>query len=233
MPVDRVAHLREVAQRGAAELEGASATDILAWADTELRGRLVVASSMQDAVLIDLAAQVRPDVDVVFLDTGYHFIETIAMRDAVAATYPVRVLTIEPGQTVEQQDAEHGPALHDRDPDLCCHLRKVMPLNTILGLYDGWVTGLRRSETEDRQSAAPVEWDERREVVKVNPMVSWSDQDVADYIEDRGVLVNTLRHDGYASIGCAPCTARVRDGDDPRSGRWSGSGKNECGIHLQ
>jgi len=226
-----VSRLREIARTGARELEGASAAEILGWADKVLKGRMVVASSMQDAVVIDLAAQVRPGIDVVFLDTGYHFAETLTLRDAVAATYPVRLLNIEAGLTVEQQDARHGPKLHDRDPDLCCHLRKVKPLATVLEMYDGWATGLRRADTELRRAAAPVEFDERREMVKVNPIVAWSDEDVASYIEEHGVLVNLLKSEGYASIGCAPCTQRTLDGD-ARAGRWAGSGKTECGIHL-
>jgi phosphoadenosine phosphosulfate reductase len=229
-PVDR---LREIARRGALELEGASAIEVLSWADKALEGRLVVASSMQDAVVVDLAAQVRPGIDVVFLDTGYHFAETLALRDAVSATYPVRLLNVQPGQSTAEQDAEHGPRLHDRDPDLCCFMRKVTPLNGILGLYDGWVTGLRRVQTEVRKAAAPIEWDPRREMVKVNPIVDWSDEDVASFIEERGIMVNLLRDDGYGSIGCAPCTRRIVEGVDQRAGRWSGTGKNECGIHLQ
>ena len=232
MPVDHLTHLQETARRGAAELDGASALEILGWADDALGHRIVVASSMQDALVIDLAAQVRPGVDVVFLDTGYHFAETLLLRDAVSSTYDVRMITVQPGQTVKQQDAEYGPRLHDRDPDRCCHLRKVTPLNTILGLYDGWVTGLRRGQTTARAAASPVEWDQRREIVKINPIVDWAEDDVAAYIEDREILVNLLRSSGYGSIGCAPCTARIAPGNDPRDGRWSGSGKSECGIHL-
>jgi phosphoadenosine phosphosulfate reductase len=232
MALDRVSRLQETVHRGARELEGATATEILGWADDALGQRVVVASSMQDAVVVDLAAQVRPGFDVVFLDTGYHFTETLLMRDAVSATYDIRLINVQPGQTVEEQDARHGPALHDRNPDLCCFLRKVTPLNTVLGLYDGWVTGLRRGETASRGAAAPVEWDERRQIVKINPIVDWSDEEVAAYVEERGILVNLLKSDGYGSIGCAPCTARVEPGQDPRSGRWSGTGKSECGIHL-
>jgi phosphoadenosine phosphosulfate reductase len=230
--VDHVSRLKETARRGATELEGAPALEVLRWADEALGGRMVVASSMQDAVVIDLAARVRPGIDVVFLDTGYHFSQTLTMRDAVAATYDIRLLNIQPGQTVEQQDAEYGPELHDRDPNLCCFLRKVTPLNTILGLYDGWVTGLRRAETEARKNADPVEWDEKRQIVKVNPIVDWSDEEVEAYVAEKGILVNLLRDDGYASIGCAPCTRRVLEGEDARSGRWTGTGKSECGIHL-
>jgi phosphoadenosine phosphosulfate reductase len=231
MGVDHVEHLRRTALRGSEELQGASATEILSWADKALHGRIVVASSMQDALLVDLAVQVRPGIDVVFLDTGYHFAETLATRDAVAAAYPIRFINVEAGQTVAEQDAQYGARLHDRDPDLCCFLRKTKPLNALLGLYDGWVTGLRRSETLTRSTAQPVEWDESRQIVKINPVVDWSDDDVEAYVEERHVMVNLLRQDGYASIGCAPCTARALDGQDPRSGRWAGSGKSECGIH--
>jgi phosphoadenosine phosphosulfate reductase len=205
---------------------------IIEWAVATFGERFAITSSMADAVLAHVASRVAPGVDVVFLDTGYHFVETLALRDAVAATYPVRVLTIKPGQTVEEQDAEHGPKLHDRNPDMCCFMRKVTPLNAVLGLYDGWVTGLRRSETAARKAATAIEWDERRQIMKVNPIVAWSDDEVDAYIEERKVLVNLLKMDGYGSIGCAPCTARTVEGHDPREGRWAGSGKNECGIHL-
>jgi phosphoadenosine phosphosulfate reductase len=232
MGLDRVSRLRETARRGADELDGATAIEILTWADEALGHRVVVASSMQDALVVDLAAQVRPGFDVVFLDTGYHFAETLLLRDAVAAKYDVRLINALPGQTVAEQDAQHGERLHDRNPDLCCHLRKVTPLNTVLGLYDGWVTGLRRGETETRGDAAPIEWDERREMVKINPIVDWTDDEVAAYIDRRRILVNLLRDDGYGSIGCAPCTARIEPGQDARAGRWSGTRKSECGIHL-
>ena len=225
MGLARVDRLKETARRGAEELDGATATEILLWADKALGQRIVVASSMQDALVVDLAARLRPGIDVVFLDTGYHFAETLLLRDAVASTYDVRLLNVLPGQTVAEQDAQHGERLHDRNPDLCCHLRKVTPLNTILGLYDGWVTGLRRGETESRD-------EERRQMVKINPIVDWDDADVASYVDEHEILVNLLRADGYGSIGCAPCTARIELGQDARAGRWSGTGKNECGIHL-
>ena len=232
MSVGHGERLKALVAQAADELEGASALDILKWADTALEGRLVVATSMQDAVVVDLASRVRADFDVIFLDTGYHFAETIGMRDAVKAAYPIRLLSITPGQSVAEQDAAYGPRLFERDPDRCCFLRKVTPLNAVLSMYDGWVTGLRRAETEARRAAAPVEWDEKRQIVKVNPIVDWSDEEVASYIEEHDVLVNLLRSDGYDSIGCAPCTARVLEGGDSRAGRWSGSGKSECGIHL-
>jgi phosphoadenosine phosphosulfate reductase len=233
MGVDRVSDLRRIVRRAENELVGATATDVLSWTDQVLEGRWVVASSMQDALVVDLAARARPDLDVVFLDTGYHFPETLLMRDAVAASYPIRLLNVQPGQDVPRQGEGTGAHLFERDPDLCCHLRKTLPLNAVLGLYDGWVTGLRRGETENRATAAPVERDEPRQMVKINPIVDWSDDDIESHLREHQVLVNVLREQGYPSIGCAPCTMRPVEGQGARSGRWRGSGKSECGIHLQ
>jgi phosphoadenosine phosphosulfate reductase len=232
MALDRERSLRSLIDRAADELGDADALEILRWADKMLRQRVVVTTSLQDAVLVDLAARVRPGIDVIFLDTGYHFAETLGMRDAVRSTYDVRLLSVEPGQTTAEQDEAHGKDLFGRNPDLCCHLRKVVPLNTMLGLYDGWVTGLRRAESMSRKDATAIEWDSRREMVKINPIVNWTDNEVGDYIEEREILVNPLRAEGYPSIGCAPCTMPVAEGDDPRSGRWAGSPKKECGLHL-
>jgi phosphoadenosine phosphosulfate reductase len=186
---------------------------------------------MADAVIVDLVSRVAPGTDVVFLDTGYHFAETLGTRDAVAATYPVNLITVTPVRSVPEQDAEHGARLHDRDPDLCCALRKVAPLETALEGYDAWVTGLRRDESPTRALTPVVGWDERRAKVKVNPIARWTEDDVQAYVVAHGVLVNPLLADGYASVGCAPCTRRVGTGDDARAGRWAGLTKTECGIH--
>ncbi|MDQ1103864.1 phosphoadenosine phosphosulfate reductase [Nocardioides zeae] len=224
--------LREIVQNVGAELELAPAENILEWAFATFGERFCITSSMGDAVVAHLAAKVAPGVDVVFLDTGYHFAETIGTRDAVAATMNVNVITIEPKQTVAEQDAEHGPELFKRDPDLCCALRKVEPLRTSLDGYDAWATGLRRAETKNRVIAPVVGWDAKKKKVKVSPIARWSDEDVDTYIAENGVLVNPLVYDNYPSIGCWPCTRRVAPGDDPRSGRWAGTNKTECGIHM-
>jgi phosphoadenosine phosphosulfate reductase len=214
-----------------AELELAPAEDIIEWAVATFGARFCITSSMGDAVLSHLASKVAPGIDVVFLDTGYHFAETIGTRDAVAATLPVNLLTVSPSQTVAEQDASYGPVLFARDPDLCCALRKVQPLAQALSGYDAWATGLRRSETHNRVIAPVVGWDEKKQKVKVSPLARWSDDEVEKYVRDFGVLVNPLQYDGYPSIGCWPCTRRVASGEDPRSGRWAGTGKTECGIH--
>jgi len=223
--------LREHAERAGDELDGASALDVLRWADEHLGSSWCVTSSMADAVVAHLAAQVRPGVDVVFLDTGYHFAETIGTRDAVAATLPVTVRTITPRQTVEQQDASFGARLYERNPDQCCALRKVTPLRQALKGYLGWASGLRRDEVVGRSSVRVVEWDARRSMVKLNPIATWTQEDVEGYIAEHGVLVNPLLYDGYGSIGCGPCTRRIKPGEDLRAGRWAGTSKTECGIH--
>jgi phosphoadenosine phosphosulfate reductase len=226
------ARLAALAEEAGARLEGAHPLDVLRWAADEFGDRLCVASSMGDAVLPHLASRARPGIPVVFLDTGYHFAETIGMADAVAATMPVTVLSIQPRRTVAEQDADEGPRLFERDPDRCCALRKVEPLARALAPYTAWAAGIRRDETASRSDIGVVEWDATRGMVKVNPMAGWTEDEVQAYIDEHGVLVNPLRYDGYASVGCAPCTHRVAVGADARAGRWAGSAKTECGLHV-
>ncbi|MFC3997817.1 phosphoadenylyl-sulfate reductase [Nocardiopsis sediminis] len=223
---------KALAERAAAELEEAPATEIIRWAAETFGDRLCLTSSMADALMVDLVSRVRPGVDVVFLDTGYHFAETIGTRDAVASVYPVNLINVTPARTVAEQDRDLGPRLHGRNPDICCHLRKVEPLQQALEPYEAWISGVRRDESATRRGVGVVEWSARRGMVKVNPIARWTQGDVDAYIAENGVLVNPLQYDGYPSIGCAPCTRRVAPGEDPRSGRWSGTGKTECGIHL-
>ncbi|MCB5907517.1 phosphoadenylyl-sulfate reductase [Streptomyces pinistramenti] len=225
----QVGDMVDMAQRHYSQ---APAHEVLEWVDATFGGRWTVASSMQDAVLIDLAAQVKPDVDVVFLETGYHFAETLGTRDAVEAVYPrVRIRSVRPEFSVAEQDAAEGERLYERAPDRCCHLRKVLPLRSALVGYDAWVTGLRRVDGPGRADTPVVEWDERHGLVKVNPIAAWSDEELQRYIDERGILVNPLMGEGYTSIGCAPCTVKPLPGADLRSGRWAGLNKTECGLH--
>jgi phosphoadenosine phosphosulfate reductase len=223
--------LEQLVRHAGAELELAPAEDIIEWAVATFGERFCITSSMGDAVLAHLASRVAPGIDVVFLDTGYHFAETIGTRDAVEATMPVNLITITPVQSVAEQDAAYGPELFARDPDQCCALRKVAPLRDALASYDAWATGLRRAETHNRVIAPVIGWDAKKGKVKVSPLARWSDEQVDTYIAENGVLVNPLQYDGYPSIGCWPCTQRVATGEDPRSGRWAGFAKTECGIH--
>lgn len=225
------AELKALAEQAGRDLEDASPLEILRWAVDTFGAGFCVTSSMEDAVVAHLASRVRPGVDVVFLDTGYHFEETIGTRDAVDAVMDVHVITLTPRQTVAEQDAEHGPKLHDRDPDLCCALRKVKPLEEGLTAYRAWATGLRRDESPTRANTPVVGWDEKRRKVKVSPIARWTQDDVDAYVAQHGVLTNPLLMDGYASVGCAPCTRRVQEGEDARAGRWAGRAKTECGLH--
>jgi phosphoadenosine phosphosulfate reductase len=223
--------LRALAEQAGRDLEEADALDILRWAAEAFGPRFCVTSSMEDAVVAHLASRAMPGVDVVFLDTGYHFPETIGTRDAVDAVLDVNVITLTPRRTVAEQDAEHGTRLHDRDPDLCCALRKVQPLEEGLAGYDAWATGLRREESLTRAGTPVVGWDDKRRKVKVSPIARWTQDDVDAYITEHSVLTNPLLTEGYASIGCAPCTRKVLPGEHARAGRWAGRTKTECGLH--
>ncbi len=224
--------LRELAARGAAELADAGAEELLRWTDEHFADSYVVASNMQDAVLVEMAAKVRPGVDILFLDTGYHFAETIGTRDAVEAVYGVHVVNVTPERTVAEQDDLHGKDLFARDPGACCRMRKVEPLGKALRGYSAWVTGIRRVEAPTRANAPLISFDEAFGLVKINPLAAWSDADMQDYIGANAILVNPLVDEGYPSIGCRPCTAKPEPGSDPRSGRWQGLAKTECGLHA-
>lgn len=224
--------LRALAERAGRDLEGAHPADVLRWGRATFGEDLVLASSMGDEVLVDLAAKAVPGIDVIFLDTGYHFAETIGTRDYYADFTDVRLRTVLPLRTVAEQDAEHGPRLHERDPDLCCALRKVEPLERGLAPYAAWVTGMRREDAPTRTDLTVVGWDARRGKVKLNPLAAWTADDVDAYVVEHHVVLNPLRELGYASIGCAPCTRAVAPGEDPRAGRWAGRNKTECGLHT-
>jgi phosphoadenosine phosphosulfate reductase len=227
-----VTDLRQLAEEAGRDLETSSAQDILRWAGSTFGDRFVIATSMGDGLLASLAAEASPGIELLFLDTGYHFAETIGTRDAVASVYDVKVRTQLPLLTVQQQDEQYGKDLWARDPDACCAMRKVAPLAKALEDYDAWGSGIRRDESPARAHAGVVEWDAKRSMVKVNPIATWTQEQADAWIAEHGVLVNPLAYDGYPSIGCQPCTRRVAPGADPRAGRWAGSGKVECGLHV-
>jgi phosphoadenosine phosphosulfate reductase len=221
---DGQAHL--AAHAGAA-LESATPQEVLRWAVARFGQRFVVTSSMGDAVLAHMVATVQPGTKVLFLDTGYHFAETLGTADAIEATLPIDLVRVTPHLSVAEQDGAFGADLFGRDPDLCCAMRKVAPLAKALAPYVAWASGIRRDETSTRSDVGVVEWDERHEMVKVNPLATWSHDDVQRYIVDNDILVNPLVSEGYGSIGCAPCTRR----GEGRTGRWLGMPKVECGLH--
>jgi phosphoadenosine phosphosulfate reductase len=230
--------LRALAERGAAELRSLSAgeatpAEVVRWvAENVHTDAVAVACSMADAALPHLVAEQLPGVDVLFLDTGYHFLETRVTRDEVQRALDVRVVDVLPEQTVAEQDAEFGARLYERDPGLCCARRKVAPLQNALEGYEVWFTGVRREESPTRTNTPLVTWDERNGLIKVNPVAAWTFDDLLDYAGAHAVPVNLLVSNGYPSIGCEPCTKPVAEGDDPRSGRWAGLAKTECGLHL-
>lgn len=206
------------------EFETASATAIIEWAHERFGDGLVLTASFQDCVLIDLATSVAPEIEVVFLDTQYHFAETAWYVEDVRRRYDLNLRVMHPG--IEADD------LWQRDPDGCCYMRKVEPLERALAGKQAWMTGLRRAEAPTRADAPVMGWDVSRGVVKVNPIASWTDDDVAAHIRDHGLPVHPLADHGYASIGCWPCTRPVGNGQHGRAGRWAGTDKIECGLHT-
>jgi phosphoadenosine phosphosulfate reductase len=207
----------------ATRLEGAPAADIVAWAVDTFGSRLCLAASMADTVLVDIATGVDPDIEVVFLDTGFHFAETLQTLRRAQTRYQLNL-------RVERPEPRSRD-LFAVGTDACCAARKVALLDNALADKDAWMTGVRRTETANR-AATPVVGLDKRGLVKVCPLATWTDDEVERYIAEHDIIVNPLQFDGYPSIGCWPCTERVLDGGDPRSGRWAGSGKTECGLHL-
>lgn len=224
--------LRDLALRAGRDLEDATPHRIIEWAVGEFGERFCVTSSFADAVLAHLVSTVAPGVDVVFLDTGLHFSETLDVRETVRRTLPVTVRSVTPARTVGRQDGEFGPRLWERSPDECCHMRKVEPLDGALADYDAWAAGLRRDESKSRAGTRVVDFDAGRRKVKVAPIARWTQADVDAYVAANDIPVNELFQRGYGSVGCWPCTRRVAPGEDPRAGRWAMFDKEECGIHL-
>ncbi|WP_278236611.1 phosphoadenylyl-sulfate reductase [Isoptericola sp. AK164] len=232
--------LSQIAERGRRELGGsgpgsadeATAEEVIAWAVAEFGDSLAVASSMTDSVLAALVSAQLPWVDVLFGETGYHFAETIGTRDAVAHSLDVTVVDVRPLLSVAEQDDAYGPDLFARDPEACCRMRKVEPMRRVLSGYEAWATGVRRADSASRATAELVSWDASNNLVKINPIAGWSDDQLVGYALRHGLTVNPLLNDGYPSIGCEPCTRRVGPGEDARAGRWAGADKSECGLHI-
>ena len=204
--------------------DGAPPEETIAWAAQRFGDDLVLASSFNDCVLIDLVARTAPEVTVVFLDTQYHFTETLAYVEQVRERYGLRMEILRPLMAPDDR--------WQTDPDGCCAARKVEPLGRALRNRGAWLSGLRRAEAVTRASAPVVAWDSRWQAVKVNPIVAWSDEQVEAYKRERDLPEHPLRSAGYRSIGCWPCTRPTGEDEDARAGRWSGTGKLECGLHL-
>ena len=225
---------REELKTAAAELEGESAETILKWAAAHFGPRLTFATSLgiEDCVVTDLIARQSLAIDFFTLDTGLLFPESYALKKQLEGQYGLTIRAVQPDYTVEEQAAREGPELWGREPDRCCELRKMQPLRATLAKFDAWITAIRREQTPERANAPVVGWDGRFGLVKVNPLVRWTSEDVRRYVRDHGVPYNPLHDQNYPSIGCVPCTSPVLPGEDPRSGRWRGKEKTECGLHL-
>lgn len=218
------------------EMDGADPRAILEWAVGTM-GRLAVATSFQSSglVILHLLKDIAADMPVLFLNTGFHFPETLAFRDEIVARWGLHLveLTGEHGNAAGQA-ARHGPELYRTNPNLCCHINKVEPLQRVLEDYDGWISGIRRDQSPFRAETPVVEAQmlpSGREVFKVHPLANWSRVQVGDYLATHDIPVHPLLEQGFASIGCFPCTRAVQPGEDERAGRWEGTSKTECGIH--
>jgi phosphoadenosine phosphosulfate reductase len=215
------------------ESGGVDPSAIIAWAAACFMPRLATTSSFQtqSVVLLHLVGQTRPDIPVIFLDTGYHFAETLAYRDRLVQQFNLTLRIVRPTLSRAESIRRYGDALYKQDPDLCCYLNKVEPMQRALHDRDAWISGIRRDQTLARAHAQPVEQLTNGRI-KINPLVTWTHRDLWSYIHRHALPTHPLFSQGYLSVGCAPCTAPVTDTDDERAGRWAGSGKTECGLHT-
>ncbi len=213
--------------------EGASALDILTWASESFGERLTFATGFgaEGCVIIDLVGRAQLPIDLFTLDTGVLFPETYELWRRLEAKYGITIRAVKPALTLEQQAESHGPALWEREPDRCCDLRKVKPLKHALVGFDAWITAIRRDQTPERATAQIVEHDRKFDLVKINPLVAWTHDQVWGHLYAHDVPYNPLHEQGYPSIGCQPCTSAVVPGENLRAGRWRGSAKKECGLH--
>jgi len=216
-------------------LSGELPQRVIEWAFDTFGDKMAVACSFggaSGAVLLDMAIGVSPSIPIYYLDTGLLFPETYEQVRLVSAHYGFTPIAVHPELSLDKQAAELGENLWEREPNRCCDLRKVAPQRSFLRGFRAWLTGVRRDQSTTRAATPVISWDANFELVKINPLAAWTERDVWKYITDRGVPYNPLLDRGYPSIGCVPCTAAVRTGEDPRSGRWSGHSKDECGLHA-
>ena len=210
-------------EEAARRFEDADPLAVISWAVENFGDDVVMASSFQDAVLLEMTSKVAPDLEIIFLDTKFHFPETLAYMRHCQQIYGLNLRVLEPSVGIDEYPcgAEH-----------CCDYRKVAPMNDYLATKSAWVTGLKRVDTPERATAPVVSYDEARGLVKINPLVTWTDDDVDDYVESHSLPRHPLNYVGYVSIGCAPTTRPVAPGENPRAGRWAGMDKTECGLHI-
>jgi phosphoadenosine phosphosulfate reductase len=217
-----------------AEIEALPAEDVLRWASEEFDDRLCLSCSWQkqSSVLVHMVSELGLDVDFVELDTHLFFKESYETRERLVERYGIKLIVPEV-LTIAEQHKREGPNLWETNPDRCCHIRKVEPLLKLLEPYDAWVSGIRREQSPSRASAKKVQRSQRYGVWKVLPLADWSEKDVWRYILQNDIPYNPLHDVGYRSIGCIPCTRPTRPDEEERAGRWAGSDKLECGIHVE
>lgn len=234
-PIDPEPGVLEDLQRAASELEGAPPQEILAWGFRRYHPNITLACSFGGTAgmaLLDMSVKIEPRASVFYLDTDFLFPETYALKEECERRYGIKVAAYKSRWTPEAQAREFGAALWARDPDLCCQLRKVEPNWNALEGKKAWISGLRRDQASTRAQTAVVEWDYKFGLVKLNPLAAWSEADVRAYLMEHNVPYNPLNDRGFPSLGCTYCTRAVKPGEDPRAGRWAGTDKVECGIHV-
>lgn len=232
--MDRLEVSPEQCKKVALQLKEAHPLEIIRWGVDNLgSSSLTLACSFgyEDVALVDMVSKVDPKLSIFYLDTDLLFPETYQVRDRLAERYECRFERVCSELSVKEQSRRYGESLWDRDPYKCCQLRKVEPLKQVLQGYDGWITGIRREQSLTRAHTEVVEWDAGFSLVKINPLAYWSSSQVWDYIHEHEIPYNPLHDQNYPSIGCTPCTNPVLPGEDPRSGRWTGFKKTECGLH--
>jgi phosphoadenosine phosphosulfate reductase len=216
------------------ELAGKSAQDILQWAVAQYGSRLTMATAFgaEGCCLIHMIAEIGADVRVFNLETGYQFPETLELRERIKSRYGIEVEYVRAETTVAEYEAEHGGPMYRHRSDQCCHDRKIVPLNAALVGYEAWISAIRSDQTKDRQKAQLIQWDAKFNLAKVNPLLSWTRRDVWAFIHRHSIPYNPLHDRGYPSVGCWPCTQAIEEGQDERAGRWAGTNKKECGLHV-
>jgi phosphoadenosine phosphosulfate reductase len=216
------------------ELANSTPQAVLRWAVDTFYPSLTMATAFgaEGCCIIHMLAEIEPSVRIFNLETGYQFKETLALRERIKERYGIEVEYIRPELTVAEYEEEHGGPLYGHRPDQCCYDRKILPLRRAVKGYAAWISSIRRDQTDHRAAAGVVQWDAKFNLVKINPLLSWTRRDVWGFINRHDVPYNELHDRGYPSIGCWPCTRQVGDGEDERAGRWAGIAKKECGLHV-
>jgi phosphoadenosine phosphosulfate reductase len=217
-----------------AQLEGRTPEAILKWGVDTFFPRLTMGTAFgpEGNCIIHMLAEINPGVRIFNLETGYQFPETLELRERIKRRYGIEVEYVRPDTTTAEYEQEHGGPLYVIRPDQCCQDRKIEPVRKAVVGYQAWISAIRRDQTGDRAQADIVQWDARFSLVKINPLLGWTKKDVWNFILKHDVPYNPLHDRGYPSIGCWPCTAPVGTGEDERAGRWRGTGKKECGLHV-